>query len=79
MSGIVPFMYPDFLVIDDIFFDYENKIIYTGAYSSTLKQDLEHGTKEFIAISNKGMADIDLTDRDMAISVLYDKWKRKIY
>ena len=78
VSGIVPFMYPDFIVKDEIFFDYENKIIYTGAYSSSLKQELEHGTKEFIAISNKGMSDIDLSDRDTAISVLYNKWSRKI-
>ena len=78
VSGIVPFMYPDFLVKDDIFFDYENKIIYTGEYTSTLKEDLTHGTLEFIALSNKGMTDIDLSERDTAISVLYDKWGRKV-
>ena len=78
MSGIVPFMYPDFLVKDEIFFDYDNKIIYTGPYSTSLKEELSHGTKEFIAVSNKGMADIDLSDRNTAITVLYDKWNRKI-
>lgn len=77
-TGIVSFMYPDFIVKDDIFFDYENSIIYIGRYNYNLKKELEHGTKQFIALCDTGVQDIDFTDRETNIKVLYSKWNKKI-
>lgn len=73
-TSILSFMYPDFLVKDEIFFDYENDIIYTGGYYKDVKEDLIHGTKNFICISNTGIQDIDFTVRENIIEILYSKW-----
>jgi hypothetical protein len=74
-SGYIPFMYPDFIVKDELFFDYDNNVIIEMKYSPKLKEDLHHATKNFIAICDSGMQDIDFTDRDTIIQVLKDKHK----
>lgn len=77
-SGIISFMYPDFIVKDGIFFDYEHSIIFTGKYKQGLKDELEHGTKEFIALCDSGIPDIDFTQRDIQLQILYGRSKRKV-
>lgn len=77
-TGIISFMYPDFLVKDDIFFDYDNSIIYVGKYNYKLKEELSHGTKQFIALCDTGVQDLDFTDRKVNIDVLYSKWNKKV-
>lgn len=77
-TGIISFMYPDFLVKEEIFFDYENSIIFIGKYNYNLRSELEHGTKKFIALCDTGVQDIDFTDRETNIKVLYSKWNKKI-
>ena len=73
-TGIIPFMYPDFLVKDELFFDYKNSVIIETAYSPTLKLDLKNATARFIAICDSGFPDVDFTDRSVIIQVLKDKY-----
>ena len=77
-TSIITFMYPDFITKEDIFFDYENDVIYTGGYYREVREDLQHGTKRFICISNTGIQDIDFTNRDTIIDILYSKWNKKL-
>ena len=72
-SGIIPFMYPDFIVKDELFFDYDNSVIINAKYSPTLKSDLQHGTRQFIAMCDSGMQDVDFTDREIILQVLKDR------
>lgn len=76
-TGIISFMYPSFISKSEIFFDYENNIIFTGKNRTGLRQELEHGTKSFIALVSNGMFDIDFTNRETAIKVLYSKWDKE--
>lgn len=74
-SGIISFMYPNFIPKDEIFFDYENNILFTGKYKSGIREELAHGTKNFIALSNVN-PDIDFTDRETIVRVLYNRWNK---
>lgn len=76
-TSVLSFMYPDFLVKDEIFFDYENNIIYTGGYNKDIRGELTHGTKNFICVSNTGIQDVDFTNRETIIDILYSKWGKK--
>ena len=76
-SGIISFMYPNFIKKDEIFFDYENSVIIECKYSSKLKEELSHGTKQFIALCDNGIPDIDFTNREVIMQVLKDKRKSK--
>ena len=75
-TGIVSFMYPSFLVKDEIFFDYENDVIFTGKYKSGLKAELAHGTRNFIAFGSIA-PDVDFTNKETIIKVLYSKWNKE--
>lgn len=77
VTDIVSYMYPDFEKRNEILFDKDNKIIYTGKYYAGVKKDLEEGTKDFIEICNIGIQDIDLTDRDIMINILYSKFGKE--
>lgn len=74
-TGVISLMYPSFLVKDDIFFDYENDVIYTGKYKAGIREELAHGTRNFIAFGNVN-PDIDFTDRETIVKVLYNKWDK---
>lgn len=74
-TGIIPFMYPDFIVKDELFFDYDNSVIINAKYSPNLKSELQHGTKKFIALCDSGMQDIDFTNREIILQVLKDRHK----
>ena len=74
-TGIIPFMYPDFIVKDELFFDYDNSVIINAKYSPNLKSELQHGTKQFIALCDSGMQDIDFTNREIILQVLKDRHK----
>ena len=76
-TGLVSFMYPDFIIRDELFFNHNDNVIYMGKYSTPLRKEIESGTKNFIAISNSGMYDIDFTNRDTMIRVLYSKWDKQ--
>ena len=76
-TSILSFMYPDFIVKDEVFYDKGNKIIYNGKNYQGLKEDLVTGTKQYIAIMNTGVSDIDFTDRATIINVLYSKWNKE--
>ena len=73
-SGVIAFMYPNFLVKDEVFFDYENDIIYTGKYEKGLKDILINATHSFIALCDGGVIDIDFTNREVILQVLKDKY-----
>ena len=75
-SGIIPFMYPSFKMREEIFFDHGNDVIYTGKYHQNIRKELENGTKSFIAMCSYGMYDVDFTNRDTIIKVLYSKWDK---
>lgn len=77
-TGIISFMYPDFIPKDEIFFDYENNILFTGRYKYGVKEELEHGTKNFIALSSTGIYDVDFTIRETIVKVLYGKWGKDV-
>lgn len=76
-TAVVSFMYPNFITKNEVYFDYENNVIYTGKYHKGIKEELSHGTKNFICISNIGMQDIDFTDRETVINILYSKFGKK--
>lgn len=76
VTEIVSFMYPNFVIREEISFDYENDVIYVGPYARDIKDILSHGTKSFIAVANMGIQDIDLTSRETSIDILYSKWNR---
>lgn len=76
--GLVQFMYPDYIPVEELRFNYEDNVLYLGKYSSDLKERLDHGTKSFIAVSSVGLQDIDFTSRDTQLKVLFSKWNRRI-
>lgn len=76
-TSILNFMYPDFITKDEVFYDNDNKIIYVGKSYQGLKEDLESGTKQYIAVMNTGVSDLDFTDRNTIINVLYGKWGKE--
>jgi hypothetical protein len=77
VTGLIYVMYPNFVVRDEIFFDYENNVVYTGNITSGTKAELEHGTNSFIALCSSGFYDIDFTNRERQIDVLYAKFGKQ--
>lgn len=77
-TGLVYFMFPNYLPREELFFDYENSVIYIGKYVSDLKKTLQSGTKEFIAVVNTGMYDYDISNRDSLVELAYSKWEKEV-
>lgn len=74
---LVCFMYPDFEIREEFnVLDKNNDIIYVGKVNSNIVELLKENTRNFIAINNIGIQDIDLTIRDVAIKVLYSKYNK---
>lgn len=73
--ALLEFMYPDFIVKDKLFFDNDNKIIYTGKLRNNLKDYLKKNTKEFI--NTVGPYDIDLDDREILLEFVYSKYGKE--
>lgn len=77
-SSLLYYMYPNYKPKTEIFFDKKHDILYTGKYSTDMKEKLQKGTKSFIAISDIGIYDIDMTIRENLLKILYNKWNREI-
>lgn len=73
-TGLLPFMFPNYCQREEIFFDKDNFVLYVGKYKSGLRKELEEGTKGFVAVCNSGMFDVDITDRETLLSIVYGKW-----
>jgi hypothetical protein len=74
VTDILSFMYPGFILRDEIFYDNNNDVIYIGKSYPSLRKDLDLGTRKYIAVVNTGVSDIDLTDRGVSTTLLYNKW-----
>ena len=73
-TGVIAFMYPNYLVKDEVFFDYNNDIIYTGKYERDIRDILSNATHSFIALCDGGITDVDFTNREVILQVLKDKY-----
>jgi len=71
-KSLLQFFYPEFIVKDIVFFDNENRVIYTGKTQRNLKEFLDNNTKEFI--NTVGMCDIDLDVKENLVNFVYDKF-----
>lgn len=76
-TSLISFMYPNMIIKDDIFFDYENDVIYVGKFYRKLKEDLGHGTKSYVGIVNTGIFEVDFNNRENRIRALYTKWNKE--
>ena len=76
-TGLLPYLFPNYEKKDDIFYDKDNYVLYTGKYFSGLKKRLLEGTKGFVAVCNIGMFDYDITDRETMLGVVYSKWDKE--
>ena len=75
--GAICFMFPDFVMLQDLVYDKDLSVIYTGKYDSSIKSDLAAMTKQFIIVSNTGRVDVDFTDKSIILDVLYEKWGKR--
>ena len=70
---IIPFMYPDFHVKDDIFFDYDNNVIISTKYSKERVDEIRRGSKHSIILCDSGLVDVDFTDKEVILQILKSK------
>lgn len=76
-TSIISYMYPNFVQRSEIFYDKDNDVLYQGKGYPGLKQELQNGTRSFIAVVTSGLYDIDFTNREVIIKVLYTKWSKE--
>lgn len=74
--GIISFMYPGFVKREEIFYDQDKDVLFFGKSKQGLRQELEQGTRNFIAVVSTGLYDIDFTNRETIVKVLYSKWDK---
>ena len=58
-TGILSFMYPGFVTRDEVFYDNDYDVLYTGKIYNGLRKELESNTKSFICVCNFGVYDFD--------------------
>ena len=75
-TGILNFMYPNFVSRDEVFYDNDYNVLYMGRIYNGLRKDLELNTKSFICVCNSGIYDIDFTSRNRVLEVLSEKWNK---
>lgn len=75
--GAICFMFPEFVMLQDLVYDKDLSVIYTGKYDSGIKSELAGMTKQFIVVSNTGRVDVDFTDKSIILDVLYEKWGKR--
>lgn len=74
---LVCFMYPNYELRTEFnILDWNTDIIFVGKVNSSVVKSLKENTRSFIAINNIGIQDIDMTIRDIAIKVLYDRFNK---
>lgn len=76
LTYILEFMYPQYIKKENVFCDYRNDIIYVGQYCPNLREILSKGTHSFIGVCNNGIPDVDLTNREQAVHVLFSKFNK---
>lgn len=75
---LVCFMYPNYELRTEFnILDGNTDIIFVGKVNSSVVKSLKENTRSFIAINNIGVQDIDMTIRDIAIKVLYDRFNKE--
>lgn len=74
---LVCFMYSNYELRTEFnILDGNTDIIFVGKVNSSVVKSLKENTRSFIAINNIGIQDIDMTIRDIAIKVLYDRFNK---
>lgn len=73
--GLLCFMYPEYELRENLFFDQENKIIYIGKDRKGLEEYLERETASFI--STVGPYEYDLENREVLIDLVYSRWGKE--
>ena len=73
--GLLSVFYPDFVVREILFFDQDNKVIYTGKDRKDLIEYLTNNTKEFI--NTTGPYEYDLENKEVLLELVYRKWGKE--
>lgn len=75
-TGVLSFIYPNFIIRDEVYYDNDYDVLYTGKIYNGLRKELESNTKNYICVCNFGMYDIDFTSRKCALDLLTEKWNK---